>query len=91
MAFFVVVLGFALVWHIDWLAAVGLLGAVAVALREFWKTDREDFIPAEQVAAFEHAHGVPSRYLVPAPGVDMAIGIDSAERDRVPVAAGGES
>ena len=91
LAFFAVVLGFALVWHIDWLAAVALLGAVAVALREFWKTDREDFISAEQVAAFEREHGVPSRYLVPALGADTAVGIGSAERDRVPVVAGGES
>jgi cytochrome o ubiquinol oxidase subunit I len=91
LALFAVVLGFALVWHIDWLAAVALICAVAVALREFWKTDREDFISAEQVAAFEREHGVPSRYLVPAPGADTAVGIGSAERDRVPVAAGGES
>jgi hypothetical protein len=86
-----VVLGFALIWRIDWLAAVGLLGAVAVALREFWKTDREDFVPAEQVAAFERAHGVPVRYLAPAIDVDTAAGIGGPKGDRVPVAAGEES
>jgi cytochrome o ubiquinol oxidase subunit I len=91
MAFFAVVLGFALVWRIDWLAAAGLLGAVAVALREFWKTDREDFVPAEQVAAFERTHGVPSRYRAPAVELDTGSGIGRPEGERVPVAAGGES
>ena len=32
LAFFAVILGFALIWRIDWLAAVGLVGAVGVAL-----------------------------------------------------------
>jgi hypothetical protein len=91
MAFFAVVLGFALVWRIDWLAAVGLLGAVAVALREFWKTDREEFITAEQVAAFERAHGAPSPYLAPAVNVDTGAGIGGPRGDRVLVAAGEES
>jgi len=56
MAFFAVILGFALIWRIEWLAAAGLVGAVAVALREFWKTDREESVPAREVAAFEQAH-----------------------------------
>jgi cytochrome o ubiquinol oxidase subunit I len=90
MAFFAVVLGFALVWHIDWLAAAGLLAAAAVALREFWKTDREEFITAEQVAAFERAHGVPSRYFAPAVAVQTAAGIGGTSGDRVLVATGEE-
>jgi cytochrome o ubiquinol oxidase subunit 1 len=56
LAFFAVILGFALIWRIDWLAGVGLLGAVAVVLREAWKTDLEVRVPAEEVTAFEHAH-----------------------------------
>ena len=90
MAFFAVILGFALIWRIDWLAALGLIGAVAVALREFWKTDREDLVPAEQVAAFERAHSIPVPYLMPAVGVDprREIGHD---RSRVPVTTGGDS
>jgi cytochrome o ubiquinol oxidase subunit 1 len=56
LAFFAVILGFALIWRIDWLAGVGLVGAVAVVLREAWKTDLEVRVPAEEVAAFEHAH-----------------------------------
>jgi len=87
MAFCAVVLGFALVWHINWLAAVGFLGAVVVALREFWKTDREEFITADEVAAFERAHGVPSRYLAPAIDVHNAA-TGAATGDRVPVTTG---
>jgi cytochrome o ubiquinol oxidase subunit 1 len=56
LAFFAVILGFALIWRIDWLAGIGLLGAVVVVLREAWKTDLEVRVPAEEVAAFEHAH-----------------------------------
>jgi len=56
LAFFAVILGFALIWRIDWLAAIGLVGAVAVALRESWKTDLEIRVPAQEVAAFERAH-----------------------------------
>jgi cytochrome o ubiquinol oxidase subunit I len=56
LAFFAVILGFALIWRIDWLAAIGLGGAVAVALRESWKTDLEIRVPAREVAAFARAH-----------------------------------
>ncbi len=53
LAFFAVVLGFALIWRIEWLAAVGLIGAIGVALRHAWQRDREMLIPADEVAAFE--------------------------------------
>jgi cytochrome o ubiquinol oxidase subunit I len=59
MAFFAVILGFALIWRIYWLAPVGLIGAVVVALAQSWRTDREIRVPAEEVAAFERAHAVP--------------------------------
>jgi cytochrome o ubiquinol oxidase subunit 1 len=52
LAFFSVVLGFALIWHIWWMAIVGLLGAVAVGLVQAWRPDHEVVIPADQVAAF---------------------------------------
>jgi cytochrome o ubiquinol oxidase subunit 1 len=64
LAFFAVMLGFALIWRISWLAGLGLLGAVVVILREAWKTDLEVRVPAEEVAAFERAHPVS---LQPAP------------------------
>jgi len=77
IAFFAVILGFALIWRIYWLAAVGLIGAVAVALWQAWKTDREMHVPAEDVAAFERTH---APLVHDAPGAALE-----------PVAAGGES
>ena len=77
IAFFAVILGFALIWRIYWLAAVGLIGAVAVALVHSWRTDREIQVSAEDVAAFERAHAPP---LHDAPGAELE-----------PVTAGGES
>jgi hypothetical protein len=53
VAFFSVILGFALIWRIEWLAAIGLAGAIGVALRHAWETDRENVIEAHEVAAFE--------------------------------------
>jgi cytochrome o ubiquinol oxidase subunit 1 len=90
IAFFAVILGFALIWRIEWLAAVGLIGAVAVALRESWKTDREELVPAQHVAAFERAHGTPKRFLAPAGDFDelREIGHD---RRHVRVETEGES
>lgn len=54
-----VILGFALIWRIYWLAGLGVVGAVAVVLREAWKTDLEVRVPADEVAAFERAHPAP--------------------------------
>jgi cytochrome o ubiquinol oxidase subunit I len=56
LAFFAVILGFALIWRIDWLAGVGLIGAAVVVLREAWNTDLEVRVPAEEVAAFVRAN-----------------------------------
>jgi cytochrome o ubiquinol oxidase subunit 1 len=63
LAFFAVILGFALIWRINWLAAIGLVGAVAVILKEAWKTDLEVRVPADEVAAFERAHAAPMRHV----------------------------
>jgi cytochrome o ubiquinol oxidase subunit 1 len=57
LAFFAVIAGFALIWRIDWLAVVGLVGALVVVLREYWTTERERIVPAEEIATFERAHG----------------------------------
>src|ERR1700734_617457 len=58
LAFCAVVLGFSLIWHIWWSAGLGLLGAIAVCLRQAWRTDGEIEIPAEKIAAFERLHGL---------------------------------
>ena len=67
LAFFAVIFGFAMIWRIYWLALVGLVGALAVVLWQYWRTDRERRVPAEEVAAFEHAHGA-----LPVSGHDRA-------------------
>jgi cytochrome o ubiquinol oxidase subunit 1 len=90
LAFFAAMAGFALIWRIDWLAVVGLIGAVGVALREFWRTDREVLVSAQEVAAFEHAHGMPEHDVAHANGVEELSELSHGS-DRVPVHAGGES
>jgi cytochrome o ubiquinol oxidase subunit 1 len=57
LAFFAVLLGFSLIWRIWWGAGLGLLGAIAVALMQTWRTNGEIEVPAEQVAAFERLRG----------------------------------
>jgi len=49
------ILGFAMIWHVWWLASVSLLGIVAYAIYHSFEYDRDYHIPAEQVAATEHA------------------------------------
>ena len=55
MAFFAVVLGFSLIWHIWWMSIAGLVGTIVVGLVHAWRTDREIEIPADEVAAVEKA------------------------------------
>jgi cytochrome o ubiquinol oxidase subunit 1 len=56
VSFFAVVLGFSLIWHIWWLAFVGLAGAVAVCLRHAWRIDLEDLVSVAEIAAHERKH-----------------------------------
>jgi cytochrome o ubiquinol oxidase subunit 1 len=58
LAFFAVLWGFSLIWHIWWGAGLGLLGAIVVSLVQAWRTDGEIEVPAEKVAAFERFHGL---------------------------------
>ena len=55
VAFFAVVLGFALIWHIWWMAIAGLLGEVTVGLVQAWRTNGEIEISAEEIAMAEKA------------------------------------
>jgi cytochrome o ubiquinol oxidase subunit 1 len=48
-AFFAVVMGFALVWHIWWLVALGFLGAWATFVVFAWRDEHEYEIDAEEV------------------------------------------
>ncbi len=49
-AFFAVVTGFALIWHIWWMVIVGLFGAVVTTLVFAWREQEEVEIPAAEVA-----------------------------------------
>jgi cytochrome o ubiquinol oxidase subunit 1 len=55
-AFFAVVTGFALIWHIWWMAALGLFGAFLTLLVFAFRNEEEGEISAEQIAQFERRH-----------------------------------
>jgi cytochrome o ubiquinol oxidase subunit 1 len=55
-AFFAVVTGFALIWHIWWMAALGLVGAFATFLAFAFRDEDETEISAEEIAQFERRH-----------------------------------
>jgi cytochrome o ubiquinol oxidase subunit 1 len=51
IAFFAAIMGFALIWHIWWMAVMGLIGIVSTVLVHAWRVDGEIEIPIETVAA----------------------------------------
>ena len=55
---FSLVLGFALVWHIWWLAAVGLIGIFGALLARALDTDTHYTVPAETVARIARHHNL---------------------------------
>jgi cytochrome o ubiquinol oxidase subunit 1 len=55
-AFFAVITGFALIWHIWWMAGLGLVGAFVTLLAFAFRDQEEIEIPALQVAQFEARH-----------------------------------
>ncbi|MRG54604.1 cytochrome o ubiquinol oxidase subunit I [Phyllobacterium sp. SYP-B3895] len=55
-AFFAVVAGFALVWHIWWLAILGLLGTFMAVLIFAFRDEDEDEVPPVQLAQFDRIH-----------------------------------
>jgi cytochrome o ubiquinol oxidase subunit 1 len=54
-AFFAVVTGFALIWHIWWIVILGLLAAAIGVLVFGWSENREREIPANEIARMERA------------------------------------
>jgi cytochrome o ubiquinol oxidase subunit 1 len=52
-AFFAVVMGFALIWHIWWMVILGMLGAFATFMAFAWRERDEDEIAPEAVARIE--------------------------------------
>ncbi|WP_456727230.1 cytochrome o ubiquinol oxidase subunit I [Bradyrhizobium sp. USDA 3397] len=55
-AFFAVITGFALIWHIWWMVGVGLFGMAVTWLAFMFRTEDEVEIPAEQLGRFDRAH-----------------------------------
>jgi len=55
-AFFATVMGFSLIWHIWWLAILGILGAWATFVVFAWRDHDEDLIPRDVVAAADRAN-----------------------------------
>ena len=55
-AFFAVVIGFAMIWHIWWMAGLGALGALATILAFAFRDGAEVEIPAERLAEFDRTH-----------------------------------
>ncbi len=54
-AFFAVITGFALIWHIWWMVIVGFLAAAITVLVAGWSDEREREISAEEIAQLERA------------------------------------
>jgi cytochrome o ubiquinol oxidase subunit 1 len=55
-AFFAVVTGFALIWHIWWMVGAGAIGILLTMLAFAFRDEEEIEIPAEQIARFEANH-----------------------------------
>ena len=53
IAFFAVIAGFALIWHIWWMAVCGLLGIAATFLAYAWRTDGEVEVPLSDITRYE--------------------------------------
>jgi len=49
LAGFIFLIGFSMVWHIFWLSAIGLIGAVAVFIIRSLDENTEYIIPAKEV------------------------------------------
>jgi cytochrome o ubiquinol oxidase subunit 1 len=55
-AFFATAMGFALIWHIWWMVAVGATGAFATFVVFAWRDHDEDTIPAGEVARIDRSN-----------------------------------
>jgi cytochrome o ubiquinol oxidase subunit 1 len=55
-AFFATFLGFAMIWHIWWLAALSFIGAFVTFVAFAWRDRDEDRIPAADVARIDRAN-----------------------------------
>ena len=67
-AFFATVMGFALIWHIWWMVALGFIGAFATFVVFAWRDHDEYVIPAAEVARIDRANMAERRALASQPG-----------------------
>ncbi len=51
---FSIVLGFALTWHIWWMAILGLVGMIGSFIARSFDNDIDYWVPAEEVARIEN-------------------------------------
>jgi len=58
-AFFTAMMGFALVWHIWWLASVPIIGIVVALLAFAWRVESETTIPAALLARADQDRAAP--------------------------------
>jgi cytochrome o ubiquinol oxidase subunit I len=63
-AFFATVMGFALIWHIWWMVALGAIGAFATFVVFAWRDHDEDTIPADEVARIDRIHRAQRRTML---------------------------
>ncbi|MBR9904621.1 MAG: cytochrome o ubiquinol oxidase subunit I [Gammaproteobacteria bacterium] len=56
ISFFALVIGFALVWHIWWLAGVGALGVFVSFMARVFNDDIDYYVPAAEVERIEREH-----------------------------------
>jgi cytochrome o ubiquinol oxidase subunit I len=63
-AFFATIMGFALIWHIWWMVALGGIGAFATFVVFAWRDHDEYIIPAAEVARIDRANIEERRHLV---------------------------
>ncbi|MBB3101925.1 cytochrome o ubiquinol oxidase subunit I [Azomonas macrocytogenes] len=56
MSAFATVLGFALIWHIWWLAIIGFVGAVATFIIRTYDYDIDFYVQPDEIARIEQAH-----------------------------------
>ncbi len=67
-AFFATVMGFALIWHIWWMVALGGIGAFATFVVFAWRDHDEYVIPAAEVARIDRANIAARRAALDAAG-----------------------
>jgi cytochrome o ubiquinol oxidase subunit I len=63
-AFFAAFMGFALIWHIWWMLALGAIGAYATFVVFAWRDVDEDTIPASEVARIDRCNQTARRAML---------------------------